>query len=57
MLPREIPLKHRLAARCQWFLVSVPFCLGVTLTYFPMGALVAATSRRECNSRARRTDH
>lgn len=45
MLPREIPLKYRLAAYWQWMVVLIPFALGVALTYFPMGLLVAFTSR------------
>jgi len=45
MLPREIPLQYRLAAYWQWFLVAIPFAVGVLLTYFPMGILVALTSR------------
>lgn len=45
MLPREIPLQYRLAAYWQWFLVFIPFSVGVLLTYFPMGLLVAATAR------------
>lgn len=45
MLPRDIPLKYRLAAYWQWFCVAIPFGIGVLLTYFPMGLLVAATAR------------
>ncbi|SER35818.1 MULTISPECIES: DUF7338 family protein [Pseudomonas] len=41
----DIPLKYRLAAFWQWFLISLIVITGTLLTYFPMGPLVALTGR------------
>jgi len=46
---RQVPLRYRLAAYWQWLVVSIPLGLGVALTYFPMGMLVALTARPAVN--------
>ncbi|NIB38630.1 hypothetical protein HBA55_03480 [Pseudomaricurvus alkylphenolicus] len=48
-LPEDIPLEERKAAVKQWWRVGVPYGGGVLLTYFPMGMLVAATTRPTVN--------
>lgn len=45
ILLTEIPLRYRLAAILQWVVVGIPLIVGVLLTYFPMGLLVAYTAR------------
>lgn len=41
----SIPLRYRLAAFWQWAWVGVLLLVGVLLTYFPMGILVALTAK------------
>jgi len=43
-LPKEIPLRERWAAFCQWWRVGIPFSLGVLATLF-LAPLVILTAR------------
>lgn len=44
---QKVPLKYWVAAWLQWISVLIPMSIGVALTYFPMGALVALTSKKQ----------
>lgn len=46
---KKVPFKYWAAAWAQWLMVMVPLALGVLLTYFPMGMLVALTARPSVN--------
>lgn len=45
----KAPLSIKIAAWLQWIGILLPFSLGVLLTYFPMGILVALTAKKTVN--------
>lgn len=47
--PGNVPLHVKVKAWWQWSGVCVTYIFGVLLTYFPMGLLVASTSKRQAS--------